>query len=408
MGIAGFLTNLRTGDYQNDNFKKFLKDVKFSFNLPAIHIAGTNGKGSTANYLASIYKNAGLKVGLYTSPYLFEANEMIKINGASILDSEFESIYKKYEKQIRKYDLSEFELTTFACFEYFKESKCDICIIECGMGGEFDATNIFTPMLSIITSISIEHTTYLGRSISEIAYHKAGIIKKNMPVLAGNLNEEAMNVINEVAKQMDSKVVTVVEPSNVEINNEGSRFDYLTYRDLKIKSKALYSVYDARMAVEAVDYLKDFKEVTNEQIQAGLIEVDMECRMEFVHNNPTIVIDGGHNPEGIQKLKTSLQSLPEIKSVFVIFACFKDKNMQSMLAELGTFADGVVLTTFDHPRARTYEDYFLFAEDYKFEEDVETAIKNAIVEHPNDLILITGSLAFAAYVKGLFKNGRFQ
>ena len=170
-------------DYQRDNYDEFLNKIKFSFNIPAIHVAGTNGKGSTATYIASIYQKQGYKVGLYTSPALYEINEMITVNGEQITDSDIEAIIKDKKKEILKFELSTFEITTYVAFAYFKQRNCDICVIECGMGGEVDATNIFTPVLSIITSISMEHTNFLGKSISEIALQKAGIIKEDIPVI---------------------------------------------------------------------------------------------------------------------------------------------------------------------------------------------------------------------------------
>ena len=165
------LVDVRDGtDYQRDNFDSFLKKNKFSFNLPAIHIAGTNGKGSTANYIASIYQSAGYKVGLFTSPELYELNEMIKVNGVDITDKEMEVVILDKKKEINKAELSTFEIITFVALTHFINQKCDICVIECGMGGEVDATNVFTPILSIITSVSLEHTSFLGKSISTLTF----------------------------------------------------------------------------------------------------------------------------------------------------------------------------------------------------------------------------------------------
>ena len=206
------LVDTRDGtDYQRDNFDDYLRKIKFSFNLPAIHIAGTNGKGSTANYIASIYRNAGYKVGLFTSPELYEVNEMIKVNGQEISDQEIERIFLEKKKEINKFDLSIFEILTYVAFEHFKNEQCDICVIECGMGGETDATNIFTPVLSIITSVSLEHTSFLGKSVSEIALNKAGIIKEDVPVLIGNLSEDAVSVISDESKRLHSKIYGVSE-----------------------------------------------------------------------------------------------------------------------------------------------------------------------------------------------------
>ena len=408
MNFNEYFDGLRRGDYQIDNFKDFLKREKFSFDIPAIHVAGTNGKGSTSNYIASIYRKLGLKVGLYTSPFLFKFNEMIKVNDEPISDADAEKYIKDIEKLIKKFDLSAFEVQTYMAFEYFKDQKCDICVIECGMGGELDATNIFEPIVSVITSISLEHTTYLGRSISEVAYHKAGIIKEEVPLVIGKIPDEAVKVISQVAVENNSKIHQVVDPGNLALASDGFNFSYLTYKNLHIQSKAMYSVTDACIAVEVVDVLKDQYPVTNEVVAEGLAAVNMPCRMDFVKENPRILIDGGHNPEGMRNLKTAVENISLGQNVRVIFACFTDKNLQGMLAIIGELADELILTTFDHPRARTLEDYFLFSEDYKFMDNVKDAIKYCEENYPTDLIVVTGSLAFAAYVKGLFTSGELK
>ena len=143
-----FFDNLRIGDYQRENFDNFLSKIKFSYNVPSIHITGTNGKGSTATYIASMYAANGYKVGLFTSPFFNEPNEMISINGKNISDDDFMAIYSQYKKEIEKFDLSAFEIQAFVAFCYFQNNKCDIAVIECGMGGLIDATNVFTPILS--------------------------------------------------------------------------------------------------------------------------------------------------------------------------------------------------------------------------------------------------------------------
>lgn len=403
-----YFSKLRTGDYQIDNFKDCLDRIKFKYDVPSIHVAGTNGKGSTSNYIASIYRKAGKKVGLFTSPFLFQFNEMISINGEDISDKDAEKIINDNEKWIKKYDLSAFEVQTLVAFTYFMNQKCDIAIIECGMGGELDATNIFDPILSVITSVSLEHTAYLGRTISEIAYHKAGIIREDVPVVLGNLPEDALNVINAVALESRAKIHGVVEPGNVVLNDNGYSFTYLTYKELHIQSKAYYSMNDACIAVEAVDVLQEMYPVTNEMISQGLADVKMPCRMDFMAKHPNVLIDGGHNPEGMKNLKKAVESLGFGGNIRVIFACFTDKNLQGMLAVIGELADELILTTFDNPRARTLEDYFLFAEDYKFIESPKEAIENCIENYPSDLIIVTGSLAFAAYAKGLFDAGEIK
>ena len=406
--IKKYFDSLRTGDYQNDNFNDFLKKIKFSYTVPSIHVAGTNGKGSTCNYIASIYKKLGLKVGLFTSPYLFKFNEMISINGENISDEVINKYISNNEKLFKKYDLSAFEVQTFIAFSYFMDNKCDIAVIECGMGGEIDATNIFNPLISVITSISLEHTSYLGRTLSEIAYHKAGIIKENVPLVIGNLPEEASKVIGQIALENKSKIHQIVDPGNLSLTEEGFDFSYLTYKGLHINSTAMYSVTDACIAIETVNALANKYPFTDESIREGIKDVDMPCRMDFVRKNPLVLIDGAHNPEGVKNLKIAVENIANGRNIRIVFACFTDKNLQGMLAVVGELADELILTTFDHPRARTLEDYFLFAEDYKFIDNAKDAINYCMENYPSDLIVVTGSLAFAAYAKGLFDSGEIK
>ena len=387
------------GDYQRDNFDDFLRKIRFSFNIPSIHIAGTNGKGSTANYIASVLKEAGYKVGLYTSPALDEINEMIRVNGKNISDERIKTITLDKKKEIGKYDLSSFEVLTYVAFSYFLEQKCDVCVIECGMGGEVDATNVFTPILSIITSVSLEHTAFLGKSLSEIALQKAGIIKEEIPVLVGELPEDALGVISEVAKEHHSKIFSVGLPHQPTLTEEGYKFSYSTHYDLFLNSKSLYSVSDACLALDAIDIIHEQFPVSEDNIRDGLKNVHMDCRMEFLPNDNLTIVDGAHNPEAMEKLAKSLQKGNFSTNIRVLFACFKDKNLVQMLSYIGAVADTIVLTTFDHVRARKEEDYFLFLSDYEFNEDPVLAYQKLKETYPEDLIVITGSLAFAAYMK---------
>ena len=393
-------------DYQRDNFDSFLKKIKFSFNLPAIHIAGTNGKGSTANYIASIYQSAGYKVGLFTSPELYEINEMIRVNGVEISDQEIKDIISDKKKEIYKFELSTFEILTFVALQHFINSNCDICVIECGMGGEVDATNVFTPILSIITSVSLEHTSFLGKSISEIALNKAGIIKDDVPVLIGDLPEDAVSVISEESKYHNSKIYGVSEAHQPTQTNEGYEFSYGTHSNLRIKSNALYSVNDACLALDVIDILKQQFPVSEDNIHSGLDSVSMECRMDILESDPLTIIDGAHNPEAFEKLSNSLQKGNFSKNIRVLLASFKDKNVIQMLSIIGSISESITLTTFDHPRARKEEDYFLFVSDYEFVEDPIEAYHKLKELYPEDIILITGSLAFAAYMKKRLTNGQ--
>lgn len=405
MGIdlKTYFEEIERDDYQRENFDDFLKKAKFSYSIPSIHIAGSNGKGSTANYLARVYNAHALKVGLFISPALNKVNEMISINGVEISDDDFIKMIEENEKLFEKYALSPFEIQTFIALSYFEKNKCDIAIIECGMGGEIDATNIFTPIASVITSISLEHTAYLGRSLCEIAYQKAGIIKEEIPVITGMLSDEAINTIVEVTREKNCSLRTSVEPANVVYSNYGLTFSYMTYKDLHINSSANYSLKDACIAIETIVALMNRFPVSEDELRQGLETIYMPARMEIIKKSPLVIVDGSHNPEGVQNMVISLQNVTENREIHVLFACFKDKNIERMISYLGEYAKDITLTTFPNKRSRTMEDYFLYLEDYPFKDDPVAALEELEAQYPEDAFLVTGSLAFAAYMKNLIK-----
>ena len=398
MNINDLTSSFKRRDYDRENFDKFLKNIKFNFNIPAIHIAGTNGKGSTARYINNIYSKAGYKTGLFTSPFFDVVNEMISVNNEQILDEEYIKIFRKHEKLFKKFELSFFEIQTFIAFEYFKEKQCDICVIECGMGGEVDATNIFTPVLSIITSISLEHTEYLGHTITEISQQKAGIFKEEVPVIIGDFDEDAMTVLHRAAKELECKVHYISKYNNLSFDN-GYVFDYQSYKEVKIASFGQYSVVDASYAIEAIEILKEQFPVSSEVVLNALAETHNSLRMEIVRNNPLIILDGAHNPEAAKKTVESMNSLYGDKNIHVLFACFRDKNLPGLFSQFGSLGNDLTLTTFPHPRARGEEEYFLFLEDYKFTAEPLYFLENLVNEYPEDVILVTGSLAFVSYIK---------
>lgn len=389
----------KNDEYQRDNFDYFLEKIKFKYDIPSIHVAGSNGKGSVCYYLSNIYQAAGYKVGRFISPHLVEINESISVNGNQISDEDIKRIIKDELKMINKAELSYFEVLTYVALTYFQEQKCDIAIIECGMGGELDATNIFTPVLSIITSVSLEHTSYLGRSISEIAEHKAGIIKDYAPVLIGQLDEDAVSVIADIAKDKHSKLYSISPISKIIPIEDGTMFEYLTFGELKIPSLADYSVIDACFALDATKILEDMFPVNSEQRQDGLLRTIIPCRFDKVHDNPTVIIDGAHNPESMKKFMESVSKRYSGRHISVVFACFKDKNLNTMISHIGEVANEIILTTFPHVRARNKEDYFLYADEYEFIDNSFDAFKKAYNEENRDVIIITGSLAFAGYMK---------
>ena len=392
-------------DYQRDNFDAFLKKVGFSYNIPSIHVTGTNGKGSTCNYINNIYIASGRKVGLFVSPMYYSLCDMIRVNNEYIPESVVEDIYYQYEKFINKFDLSAFEITTFIALKYFEMQKVDVAIIECGMGGAIDATNIFTPILSIIASVSVEHTNALGVSLSEIALHKSGIIKDKIPVLVGDIKGDALDVIVNKAKSCKTDVHSIRTSNNELLTDSGYEFGYPPYQGLKIKSLAHSSLTDACLAVEATNILQSVLPVNDVVVKKGLYTDPLIGRFEIHQGQPTIIIDGAHNPEAIKHLREDIDNLSIDKPIHVVLACFRDKNITTMLPEIALLGE-LSLTTFDHPRAREESDYFLYLEEYKFYGDHIALIKGLKEQYPDDVILITGSLAFACLVHKELLDGK--
>ena len=405
MSVLEVINEYKRDDYQRDNFDAFLKKVGFSYNIPSIHVAGTNGKGSVCNYINNVYIASNRKVGLFISPAQNTLLDMIKVNNKDISIEEVEKIFKEYKKYFDKYDLSSFEITTFIALKHFLNEKVDVAVIECGMGGEVDATNVFTPILSIITNISSEHTNFLGVSISEIALHKAGIIKEEVPVLIGEIEGDALDVIVQKVKDCNSKIHKVDHYHNHVLKPDGYEFSYRPFGELKIKSLSLSSVLDASIALEAINILIESFPVTYEQVKEGLYQDKLNARFEIHEGSPTIVLDGAHNPDAIKKLRTDMEVVFSGKPIHVVFASFRDKNITSMLPEIALLGD-VNLTTFDHVRARDESEYFLYLEDYKFFNDHIALIKDLKTQYPEDVILVTGSLAFANLVSREIKDGK--
>ena len=386
--------------YDRNNFDRFLKAVDFSFTVPSIHVTGTNGKGSICNYLKSIYVKNGYKVGTFVSPFFIDTKDMIYLNENHISEEEILEIFNQYYDLFVKYELTTFEMQTFIALTYFKNINVDVAIVEVGMGGFIDATNIFTPSLSIISNIGLEHTSVLGRSLSEIAYNKAGIIKKEIPCLVGKIDESALFAIKEYAKTLDAKVIMVNEYFNEKIIDNKIHFDYLPYKDIVLNTTAFYQCKNASLAIEATRILENILPIDINKMYEGLLNNNLPARFEYINDH--LLVDGAHNPDAIIELVNSLKNIN--KPIHVVFACFRDKNIERMIITLGEISNDIVLTTFNHNRARNEEDFFLYLGDYKFYQDDHDAIDNALNNYPDDLVLVCGSLYFAELVRSEYKN----
>ncbi|MBP5216905.1 MAG: hypothetical protein J6038_03635, partial [Bacilli bacterium] len=324
-----------------------------------------------------------------------DVTEMIQFDGQPISQEDFVRLFNQNEARFKKFDLSAFEMQTYIAFLYFQEKKPDLCIIECGMGGETDATNIFEPILSIITSISLEHTAYLGRTLSEIAQEKAGILRPNTPLLSGILEASTERVLAEIAADLGCHYRVASAYHFPVYDNEGLSFSYEGREKLRIHTSALYQMKNACLAITAVGMLQSSFPVSEEALRQGLLEEPI-LHMEQ-HGN--VFLDGAHNPEAIAALAETLSTIYANQKIHVLFACFRDKNISIELPLIGTYAADITLTTFPHKRARTEDDYFLYMEDHPFREDYRAALKELQTAYSGEMILVTGSLAFAALVR---------
>lgn len=402
--IGEYLSSHSSRRQDNYDFLNFLHKIKFELEIPFIHVTGTNGKGSVTQFLANIYKNNGYKVGSYESPYFLDCTETINVNGKHITNEEMNSIYLKYAKEITKAELTEFEVLTFIALYFFKQQKCDLVVLEVGMGGLHDATNIDEiPSLAIINNVGIEHSAELGRSRSEIAYNKAGIIKGGCPVLVNIVDEDCKFAIDEVAKKNKSKVYQVSEFYNYDIIDGKLHIGYYPYSDIVINNNAYYQRYNAACALEACSVLKDKFPVTQEGINKGFLENLLDGRFtELNIKGKRVIVDGAHNPDAAEVLVKSLDMIPSKRKVAII-GVFRDKNVEKFLAVLGSHVNKIYLTTFNHEIARTEEEFFLFTEEYQFINYMDEFEK--LIEDPEeDIILVSGSLYFSTLFISELKN----
>jgi len=394
-----------SGAYQRTNFDAFLTSIKFSYTIPSIHITGTNGKGSTATMIQNIFQYSGRHVGLFTSPSFDRFQEMIYIDDDEIDDNFVIMTMNQYQERFEKYHLTTFEMQTYLAFAYFSYRKVDLSVIEVGMGGLLDATNIFIPILSIITNVGLEHTAYLGSTIQDIARHKAGIIKPKVPVLIGRLDPQALKVVEAEAKAKEAPLYVVKDTREAK-NGVNQYFTYEQYTNVELTMNGNYQITNAAVAIEAAELLKRRFPFKEKDLRTGLYKTFMPGRLEIVSSQPTVIIDGAHNPHGVQALVRSFSPFAT-KQLFIIFASFKDKDVMPMFAELEKLTKFITVTSFGHPRARHQNDYQNLK--YQYIDDFKAAIKFIYNKAPrSSVILITGSLAFAGAVRFFIQSGGLQ
>lgn len=334
---------------------KMLGDPQDS--LRFVHVAGTNGKGSFCAMTASILSAAGYTVGLFTSPYVLRFNERIRINGEDIPDSDLACVTEYVKQFADKMSDSptEFELISAIAFEYFARCGCDIVVLECGMGGRLDSTNIIkSPLLSVITGISLDHTAYLGDTVGKIAYEKAGIIKDGCPVLFCSENPEALDVIRKKAEDSNSSLY-LVDRSSYTLHSatlSGSDFDYMDYKHLCIPLLGTYQPHNACNVIKATEILREHGlDIPHDAVYLGLSRVVWHARFELLSRSPIIISDGGHNPEGVHAAIESIRLYFGDKRVIFITGVMADKDYIHMVEDMSLVAEHAFCVKPDNPRA---------------------------------------------------------
>lgn len=317
--------------YQRQGQSAFRKDLSNTIKLAehlnfpekyfkTIHVAGTNGKGSTSHMIASVLQEAGYKVGLYTSPHLKDFRERIKINGKEVSKQFVTGFIKRNKVFFEQNSLSFFEMTVGMAFEYFKKQKVDIAVIEVGMGGRLDSTNIITPEVSVITNIGLDHTQFLGNTLEAIAFEKGGIIKPNVPVVIGETQKETTTVFKELAEKNKSKIIFADQQKTENYKSD------------------LVGSYQTKNIVTVLQAIKELKEkgfnISQQNIKIGLLNVvkntGLMGRWQIVQLNPKVVCDTGHNKDGLTYVIKQLSN-EQFESLHIVFGVVNDKDLNSII-----------------------------------------------------------------------------
>lgn len=390
--------------------------------LKCIHAGGTNGKGSTSSFLSHVLKTAGYKVGLFTSPYIERFNERIQINGLDIPDETLGRltglIREKSNMMVEegREHPTTFEIVTAIAFLYFEEEEADYVVLEVGLGGRFDSTNIISsPMASIITTIDYDHIDVLGKTLEEIAYQKAGIIKENSIVILYPQDPGVLGVIEEVVEDKNGELYKF-PMENICINQVteyGTSFDFSyngqAIEDINISMLGKYQIYNAGLAITTLLVLRDknLVKVSDEDIKKGLKETTWPGRLEVMRRNPTFLIDGAHNVQGMKQLTKALNLFKYDKLILGI-GILEDKDSSHMVQLLAPKADQIIVTEVNMPRKLKAENLSREIEKYNKNIIIEKNIKKAVEKSlelagENDLVIFCGSLYLIGEVRTFIK-----
>ena len=410
MDIEKYLSNFFKGTkdptlnamkYFMNEFNHPEKDLKF------IHIAGTNGKGSVAEMMNNILIKCGYKVGKFISPHLSKYNERISINSINISDEEVEKLVLKIKPKIDKYEkennhkVTFFELETTMAILYFYENKCDFVVLETGLGGMYDCTNVVNPLVSIITSIGYDHMQILGNTLEEIAEQKAGIIKENSDTICVAQDEIVVNeIIENTCKEKNNTLHEIKKEDilNYSYNNEFQKFDYKNYKDILINLKGKKQVYNASICIECVEILKNKSyKIDEKNVREALKTVIHKGRFETINNNPLMIYDGAHNKPAIENFVNTVNMYYKNNEKVYIISILKRKDYRAMLKILLEDTDSTFIFTDgnDKDKYEEKEELLKIAKEYTdnknlYAMDLKEAI-NLANSYKNKVTFIVGS-----------------
>ena len=370
--------------------------------LSAVHVVGTNGKGSVTSYLQYIFSLAGYEVGTFTSPYIVDFRERISLNGQMISETDFLDLVERVRPVVERLPLettlepaTEFEVITVLMFEYFGHMHpVDIAFIEAGMGGLYDSTNVFKALAVICPSIGLDHQNVLGQTYAEIAEQKAGVLKQYVPFIFATERDDVHRVFLKKAQACDSQ--TYEFKKNFSVNETENGFDYQgqeNIEDIRLAMPGKHQISNASLAITAALLLsKTYPKVTKEIIKSGLAQTHWVGRTELMF--PNVMIDGAHNNESVQALVNVMQAYKD-KNLHILFAAIDTKPIDSMLALLSQLAE-VDITTFEYHNSLALENY---PEQYHKVPDWKDWVKQIDSDSKDDFYLITGSLYFISQVR---------
>lgn len=397
--------------------------------LKLVHIGGTNGKGSTVACLRQLLEAEGLRVGTFTSPFIERFNERLSINHQPISDQDLINLVEKYQPLVAKLDqdpllqgITEFEVITAMMFDYFVEQQVEIGIIEVGLGGLLDSTNVLTPLVSAITTLGLDHMDILGDSLEEIAEQKAGIIKTETEVVLGNIPSKALEVMMNRAQELGSQVYLFGRDftglANQSLGLMGENFCYASEKlrniELVIPLVGQHQIENASLAIKIYELLAPHLNysVKAEKIEASLRQVTWPGRMEVLSESPLIMLDGAHNEPALVRLVANLKELFPTQQVTLLFAALTTKDVKKMLEMLATVSNSqLALTTFSYPKAYQLENYVDVVPSKKavmvsdWQEFVSNFRKSA---QENEVLIITGSLYFISEVRAFLLKGEVE